>query len=52
MTILFVLSLAVAFWVTSLMIFRAITKNDIKAWMFILFAVSWTWVVTHFLDIW
>ena len=51
-TILFVLALAVSIWVTVLMIFRAFYQLSIYAWHFILFTLSWTALVTHFINIW
>ncbi len=51
-TILFILTLATSIWVTALMIFRAFYQLSICAWHFILFALSWTALITHFIDIW
>ena len=51
-TILFILALAISIWITALMIFRAFYKESICAWHFILFALSWTALITHFIDIW
>lgn len=51
-TILFVLALAASIWITALIIFRAFYKLNICAWHFILFALSWTATITHFINIW
>ena len=51
-TILFVLALTTSIWITALIIFRAFYKLNIRAWQFILFALSWTATITHFINIW
>lgn len=51
-TILFVLALATSIWITALIIFRAFYKLNIHALQFILFALSWTATITHFIHIW
>lgn len=51
-TILFVWALATTIWVTAIMIFRAFYKTTIYALHFILFALGWTSIITHFIGIW
>ena len=51
-TILFVLALATSIWITALMIARVLYNERIFAWHFIFFALSWTAIITHFIDIW
>lgn len=50
-TILFCLSLALSLWLTVLIIVRTIYKEKMM-WQFIAFAISWTLVITHFMNIW
>lgn len=51
-TILFVLALAASIWITALMIVKVLYKASICVWHFIFFALSWTAIITHFIDIW
>lgn len=50
-TILFVLSMFVAIWMSMLIVVRTIYCNEVS-WQMIFASIAWTAVITHILHIW
>lgn len=51
MDILFCLCLLIAIWMTALIVVRIIYKQNLD-FQLIIFAISWTAIITHIMGIW
>lgn len=50
--IILIVAIAVGIWVTSLIVCRMIRKFSVGTWQFIVMAIAWTTVITHYLGLW
>lgn len=50
--IILIMAIAVGIWTTSLIVCLMISKQGVSKWHFIVMAIAWTAVISHYLGLW
>lgn len=50
--IILIMAIAVGIWITSLIVCLMISKQNVSKWHFIIMAIAWTTVISHYLGLW